>query len=476
MKVVTSIIFFTWIIDVLANTTPPILFRPRTNEVIPCDVAIIGGGSAGTYAAIAITDKKKRVVVLEQRARLGGHTETYTDKGTGTAVDYGVQIWHNSSTVLNYFKRLNVSLTAVATGASPKVAHYDLQNGVEVNATLPEPVAVNVALHKYADFLKRYPTLDDGMFLPKPLPEDLVMAFGDFAKKYKLEAVVRTMFDLNPGIGDLLSAPVVEHARLFGLSLVDQILSDSLVTTTLHNNSELYGNAQTNLLSSRSLLLSSNILECTRTKDSVRVLVATPNGVKIVIAKRLLITIPPRPELLRAFDLSRQEKDVLDQFVNTGYYTSLIGDTGIPDDVSIYNYALNNPYNLPNLSSIYSIYATALPGVKTVYYGTPRSTSAFPLNDAEVQASIIDSIKRLQRANPTRFLNTEPKVIAYSSHSPFYLQVKSKAIKDGFYEKLYGLQGLQNTFWSGASFRAQDSSLIWRYTEREVLPKLLKDL
>ena len=46
-------------------------------EIIERDVAIIGGGSAGTYSAIRLRDLNETVVVIEREAILGGHTDTY---------------------------------------------------------------------------------------------------------------------------------------------------------------------------------------------------------------------------------------------------------------------------------------------------------------------------------------------------------------------------------------------------------------
>lgn len=43
------------------------------------DVCVVGGGAAGTYAAIKTLDVNKMVVVVEQQYRLGGHTKTYID-------------------------------------------------------------------------------------------------------------------------------------------------------------------------------------------------------------------------------------------------------------------------------------------------------------------------------------------------------------------------------------------------------------
>ena len=46
--------------------------------VIERDVCVIGGGSGGTYSAVALKDAGKSVVVLERKQRLGGHTECRT--------------------------------------------------------------------------------------------------------------------------------------------------------------------------------------------------------------------------------------------------------------------------------------------------------------------------------------------------------------------------------------------------------------
>lgn len=48
-------------------------------DIIERDVAIIGGGSAGTYSAVRLKDKGKSVVVIEKDVILGGHTDTYSE-------------------------------------------------------------------------------------------------------------------------------------------------------------------------------------------------------------------------------------------------------------------------------------------------------------------------------------------------------------------------------------------------------------
>jgi heterodisulfide reductase subunit A-like polyferredoxin len=58
----------------------------HVDEVIDRDVTIIGGGSAGMYSAIRLTDLDKSVAVIEKSGRLGGNTETYIDPVMGSII------------------------------------------------------------------------------------------------------------------------------------------------------------------------------------------------------------------------------------------------------------------------------------------------------------------------------------------------------------------------------------------------------
>jgi hypothetical protein len=275
----------------------------------------------------------------------------------------------------------------------------------------------------------------------------------------------------NQGAGNLLTIPTVENMRVDGLSLIQQVLTNALLTTARHNNSELYTAAQAELLAANALLLSSEVKHSSRTDHGVELIVQTPHGKKLICAKKLLITIPPRLKALRSFDLDRQERSVFAKLVDAGYYTSLVKNTGIPDDVVLPNYAPNTPYNLPPLPGAYIIAPTGVPGLKAIYYGSERS-----LPDARVKADIISTVKRLQAKNTGMFNQTEPEFVVYSSHAPFYLRAKPGDISEGVYVDMYALQGLRSTWWTGAAWRAQDSSMLWRFNEEVVLPELLKGL
>lgn len=301
------------------------------------------------------------------------------------------------------------------------------------------------------------------------------MPFGKFAKKYGIEDAVATMWQYNPGLGDILTAPMIENQRVWGQSLVQQ-LSTGFLTTKHHNNSELYSKAQAELLSADSLLLDSCVIHSSRNGDGVTLVVQTPSTRKLIKAKKLLITIPPRLDFLGPFDLNANERSIFGKLIDAGYYTSILNNTGFPDNLSILNARTDTPYNLPELQSIYNMQRTGVPGLTLAYYGSPRSSKTFPLSDQKVKSEIVKAFKALQRANPEKFESAEPNFVAYSSHTPFYLQARPEDTKAGFYGDMYKLQGQRNTYWTGATWRSQDSSDIWRYTEEEVLPELLKGI
>lgn len=438
----------------------------KSEDIIRRDVCIIGGGSTGTYSAVRLGDFNKSVVVVEAKGRLGGHTETYIDPSTKIPVDIGVVIFHNLSIVTDYFARFNVPLVTASFAASTQ-QFVDFRTGIVVAGySPPSQTALGAGLAAYTAQLLKYPGLNAGFFLPDPVPEDLLMPFGDFVKKYSLEAVVYTFFEFSQSMGNFLSVPTLYVLKVIGLDLVRSI-EQGFLTTAHHDNSELYENAQAALLPN--LLLNSTVIAMDRDcKDEVQIEVQTPTGRKLIIAKKILITIPPLVDNLWDFDLSPTERQLFSKFGQVGYWTSLTRNDGLPDTVSINNIGNNTSVNIPILPGIFSISPTGIPGLHSVKYGAPLYTT---LSDNQVQSAIIADIKRLGTGGADPGATGETEFAVFSSHTPYGLRVSADEIKGGFYKKLYALQGERNTFWTGAAFNAHDSSMLWNFTEA-ILPSI----
>jgi hypothetical protein len=109
----------------------------KPDHLIKTDVVVVGGGAAGTYAAIQLKDQHKKVVVIESKARLGGHTETYHDPESGQPIDMGVLLYHDEPIVHEWYARFNLSLSRINFGgAAPQ--YVDFRTGkIEKTYRLP---------------------------------------------------------------------------------------------------------------------------------------------------------------------------------------------------------------------------------------------------------------------------------------------------------------------------------------------------
>ena len=125
-------------------------------KIIERDVVVIGGGSSGTYTAVAVKDAGRSVVVLERKARLGGHTETYTDPTTGIPTDIGVVVFHNLPVVTNYFARLGTPIIPLpAGGFGGNNVNFDFRTGKIQNFTEPSAAETGAALQGYYGYLQQ---------------------------------------------------------------------------------------------------------------------------------------------------------------------------------------------------------------------------------------------------------------------------------------------------------------------------------
>ena len=436
-----------------------------SNSKISRDVCIIGGGSSGTYAAIRLKQLGKTVAVVEKEAVLGGHTNTYIDPITHVPVDYGVQVWDDIPVVTNYFSYFNISLISTALEASPFVSDFaDFSAGSIIPNNLIPQGNLPGAIQTYLGQLSNYPFIDNGFNLPSPVPADLLLSFGDFIKKYNLQDLAYTAWEFNQGNGNVLAQLALYEIKAFSPLVVEGILNGFL-TTASHDNHELYDKALTVLGSDA--FVSSTVHTVERNNGRIKAVISTPSGKKLIKAKKLLITIPPKLENLQFLDLDDNERGLFGLFNNSYYWNGVIRNSGIPDNTSITSLNLQAPYGIPPQPGIFTIQATGVPGLHTVYYG-----SASPISTDQVKTNILADIAKVVKSAGFPAAPGPAEFVAFGDHSPFLLTAPVHAIKNGFYNHLNALQGKSKTWWTGASWQAHDSSLIWNFTEYNILPQL----
>ncbi|KAF2501410.1 FAD dependent oxidoreductase family protein [Lophium mytilinum] len=440
--------------------------QPSGHEAITRDVCIIGGGASGTYAAVRLQDLGFSVTLIEQDDSLGGMVNTYTDPDGDIPIDYGVADYRsNISVVESFLKRLDIAYgPSESTEGTTVRANLDTGQRV-LNYTSPNALD---ALTRYGEVAAKYSELEHGYYLPEPVPEDLLMPFGQFIEKYNVSGVIHVVYR---SYGDILHQPTLYVMKYFGANAIYNLFN-GFIGTKSQNNSEIYDKAARVL--SGNVMLHSHVVSTNMTADGdglIEIRVQSPLGLEIIRARKLVITIPPLISNLDGFDLGNSEKTLFGQFQSVGYYTSLVQNTGLPANTAVLNTNSNNLYDLPTLPSVYQIVPTKGTGLYQVEYGSPS-----PQPIESVKSDILASIRRLKTtgiANVTE--DGEPQFVAFASHTPFQLTVPADAIKSGFYSKLYALQGQKQTFYTGAAFHAYDSSLLWRFTE-DLLPKISSGL
>jgi len=363
----------------IAFTTALILpdsagYNPAQNcDIITRDVAIIGGGSTGTYAAIKLLDQGHTVVVVEAKDRLGGHTETYHDPVTGTPVEMGVVVFHDFDIVKDYFTRFNIALTKVGVFSSGNTTttYVNLATGEVANSYVPPtPQAVSAAMQAYGDILSKYAFVDRGFKLPNPIPQELVIPFGEFVEKHGLQAIVQIAFMTSQGLGDILNVPTIYVMQNFGIDVV----RSGFLTTARGGNSQIYEKATAELAAKNSVLLNSYVLSADRNKrdkDGYLSLTAkTGNSPHhtVIRAKQILITIPPTVGKLAPFNLDTTEKSIFGKFKWIAYITGIMKNTGIPPATRFHNVNPANKYSLLKLPGPYEFYRAGALDLTAVKY------------------------------------------------------------------------------------------------------------
>lgn len=430
---------------------------------ISTDVAIVGGGAAGTYAAIQLFDQGVDVVVVERQSDLGGHADTYTDPTTGKVLNAGVQLLHNSTLVRQYGARLGVPLEKPSFDVNTTTLAVDFKKGQETANPMSDP-GTYTALAQYLEILTTtYPYLAKGFHLPDPVPKDLLLSFGDFATKHGIEKAVFLLNQYTQG-WDISKVPALYALMLASSELVGEILAGGDFLTTEDIN-DLYRSAAA-ILGSR-VLFNSNIQSVQRYEAGVIVKVRQKNGaVKTIKANKLLMTGAPLLDNLKGWDLTREERDLFSKFDTFGYFAGVVSNADFPEATSFTNVESNTTFHTPELPALFNVGNTPFPNkARTVYYATHPDMDS----DMAAQKCLAD-IDGLVRT--LGYGTAKTKLLAWYPHGPFSLEVSADEIRRGFYKRLYALQGVKRTWWGGATFSAQDSAQIWQNTRDTVIGPL----
>ena len=428
-------------------------FKPE--DIITRDVCVLGGGATGTYAAVQLREQGHSVALVEKRSFLGGHAETLY-LPNGKYVNYGVEGYFNNKLTKDFFEQLDIDYEALLPG-SLITENVNFKTGKKV---LPrsEVLGTVAGATLYRNAIQQFDYLATGAYyLPDEVPEVLLRPFREFVEEHALQGALSVIFTFAENVGDLLEAPLIYVIQNFGIPQITALLDGGYLRPK--NGTGTLFNKAANYIDEQNIFYETTVSEAKRNSTGVEMVVQSADGTrKLIQVKKLLITFPPTISSLKGFDLRKEESSLFSKWYHKNYYAAAVTNTGLPDGVNVANTDPDNkPGSLPLPPFQWQFEYSGVPG----YFMTKIVAEAnFTAENAK---QLIRS--DLKRMNTTgTFSTTEPEIAAFVSHSPETLIVPVDDIRDGFYKKLYALQGQQSTYYTGYTFCTDYSTPLWNYT------------
>lgn len=333
-----------------SNPFDPSLFNKE--DIIQKDSVVIGCGAAGAYGAIQLQDSGKDVLVIEQRGRCGGHVASYIDPATNVNINAAVVILVNLPETQSFFKRVGVALGPATDLLGDKSTNIfvDFHTGKLVDYTMPDPLTLFGLITNYSSILTlKYPWLSSGWNLPDPVPEELVQSFGDWLLANGLEKLAYPIL-LFSQRGEITAMPAIYALMQFNVDWATQAL---LGFVAAENMQDVYDSAF-NIINSKpnGIFLNTTIVATQRQDDGTSLIINTPQGLKLVQAKNILMTGLPTISNLKGWDLDDNEISIFSQFTNGGYAGGVVKSATLNVTPSWDNVAPNGPFFIPSFPAI----------------------------------------------------------------------------------------------------------------------------
>ncbi|CZR49662.1 uncharacterized protein FPRO_14859 [Fusarium proliferatum ET1] len=439
------------------------------------DVAIIGGGSSGIHAAISLKDAGATVAVIEKRSQIGGHAETYVNPKTKVPANIGVVLFENTETVKKYLSRLGVAVAKHNPfKATSSTQMYDFSLGVAVPAenrseAVATKRAMTAAIKTYSqNILSKYPWIDQGYRVPYPVPQELLLPFGQFAQQNNFSAILPLISQLNWYPGNITTIPTLYGIKKFGPGLLQSVSSEFLVTASGDTRS-IYKAASDVL--GKDIYLNSDLVRVRRNKAGATLTIQQNRKTFNIKTKKLVVAVPQTIANLKSFDLSETERKLLSKFSAFGYVAGVADIPGL--NVSLQNVGTMSPAKTPIIPGSNGYISSGSPN--QFLLGIAFDNTDYTIPDSK--SLVRDELTALTRAGAVAADTARRVTFPYiSNHVPYNLHVTSDEIAKGFYSKLLELEGFLNTYWTGAAFAGHNSGLIWNWNDVTVLPALKKDL
>jgi hypothetical protein len=443
-----------------------------SSHIITRDVAIIGGGASGTYAAVRLReDLNKSIVVVEPQNRLGGHVETYTVPTTNTTIEYGVQSYIKYGPAPAFFKRFGIDITSFAARRLTTI-NVDIETGKPLlDYVPPSSNATREAFQTWLQFVEKYESIVEPGYWnfppPNAIPAELLEPLGEFARKHRIAAALPQMAAISgAGAGGLEDMSTLGMVQAFGAPITRGVLEGSLFVPK-GSNSLLYQHAY-NLLK-KDVYLESSIVKVERNAAGVRIVIKTKDNSSFLIkANQVLWTpYPSQTQNLRPFAEDEKEMQVFGKWSPSWSYVGVLSIPCIPENYSISYLA---PSAAPSNYLAIRDYPYTLRLDSTGPSGLNLFRALFSSNYSvsvdEAKDVITQNIENVVRAGTLNYTgDCQVDYKSFADHTGVVWPQEKEELENGFVQRLNALQGWRSTWWTGRSWSGYYTSNVWTFTD-----------
>ncbi|KAK4455209.1 hypothetical protein QBC34DRAFT_316579 [Podospora aff. communis PSN243] len=458
---------------VAAPSPPAPLPTSIATSELNVDVAIVGAGASGGYAAVRLKeDFGKTIAVIEKGAALGGHVSTYDDPVAGRAFEFGVQTFNDYGPAADFFDRLGIEYSE-GPRAGLTDMYVDFRTGDQV-AFVPAAFFPNTltALQTFLDVVAPWENLILPGYWnfpdPEDIPADLLLPFGDFVVKHGIQDCVNLVFQITGmGTGDMKNSLTMYVLSAFGPPMMRAFLGvDSIFTPNSRRNIEVYEKIQARLASE--LLLDSTVVQSERSNTGHILWVKNHStGVyTLVRAAKLLIAIEPTKANMKPFALDAEEKAVFGKFKHQRVHAGIVSHPQLPQGISIVNTVVEAvPSNYlelpkPNFNGRFDHMGAGSSNWRVLMVGDEKFDSCKAQKLVKKNFRDMRAKGTLPSGGPV-----DVEIKAWADHGAMHMHFPKKEIEEGYIQRLYALQGRTQTWWTGGAFSHQFQSVLWAFDD-----------
>lgn len=389
-----------------------------------------------------------------------------------------MQAYLNRDTTKAFFDRFDVELVDPDLGEyidlifATKNVDFTTGEPVDVDYGPVDLLGIPISLAGYTALAVKYQSwFENGYFQTGDVPEDLLLPFGDFLKKYNIEGALGLLRNLL-WLSDALTTPtwhvmaVVGQPQIaaFGLGLT----GPAFKWPGTGSSETLFDNVLA--LMKDDVLLQSTVSSSTRSDNGSTLVVDTPSGQTTVNAKKVLFAATPSPDNVGSWDLDETESDLFSKFQWETLYVGVVNGTGLPSDLPGIR---NTPNDAEGLFLPTGSFCDAFDRSGDRDLFATRVIGTSDLTTEGAQSLIANSFTAVDEAGTYEV--GSPNVVAMQSHGLTVPKVSSEELQAGFFNKLYALQGQRNTFWTGLAWAPDYTPILWDFTET-LIPQIVEGL